>query len=158
MIFMSANDSSGGASQASVDALAVSLAALAGVVDALALAVAALPVAPTLTRTTGTLTPADSIIIPAVGGQVIKVFAFMLWSNDGAARKLAYSDADGFTDLTYYHVEDLILFSNGLGDALSTVLPMSSPAGQPLYTTPSGKTFSAVGDGNLQYMIWFTQE
>lgn len=143
MIFMRDTGSSGGASQASVDAIAAQVAAL--------LAAAA----PALTYATGTLTPADSIIIPAVVGQVITVYGFILWGV--GARKLASTDADGFSNPSYYHADDLIFTDDGLGGVRSSVLPMS-PSEQPLYATPTDKAFAAIGDGNVGFMIWFTQE
>jgi len=109
---------------------------------------------PVLSYATGNLGPADFTVIPAVGGQVITVYGFVFWSVDGAARKLAYTNADGSNE-NYYHASDFNITSNGI-DPRSSVITMT-PTGRPLYATPSGKTFSAIGDGDLQFMIWYTQ-
>jgi hypothetical protein len=109
---------------------------------------------PVLSYATGNLGPADFTVIPAVGGQVITVYGFVFWSVDGAARKLAYTNADGSHE-NYYHASDLNITSNGI-DPRSSVITMT-PTGRPLYVTHSGKTFSAIGDGDLQFMIWYTQ-
>lgn len=109
---------------------------------------------PVLSYATGNLGPADFTVIPAVGGQVITVYGFIFWSVDGAARKLAYTNADGSNE-NYYHASDFNITSNGI-DPRSSVITMT-PTGRPLYATPSGKAFSAIGDGDLQFMIWYTQ-
>lgn len=109
---------------------------------------------PVLSYATGNLGPADFTVIPAVGGQVITVYGFIFWSVDGAARKLAYTNADGSSE-NYYHASDFNITSNGI-DPRSSVITMT-PTGRPLYATPSGKAFSAIGDGDLQFMIWYTQ-
>ncbi len=109
---------------------------------------------PVLSYATGNLGPADFTVIPAVGGQVITVYGFIFWSVDGAARKLAYTNADGSNE-NYYHTSDFNITSNGI-DPRSSVITMT-PTGRPLYATPSGKAFSAIGDGDLQFMIWYTQ-
>lgn len=109
---------------------------------------------PVLSYATGDLGAADFTLIPAVGGQVITVYGFIFWSIAGAARKLAYTDADGSND-NAYHLNDFNITSNGI-DPRSSVITMT-PTGRPLYVTPTGKAFAAIGDGDLQFMIWYTQ-
>ena len=94
---------------------------------------------PVLSYATGKLGPADFTVISAVGGQVITVYGFIFWSVDGAARKLAYTNADGSNE-NYYHASDFNITSNGI-DPRSSVITMT-PTGRPLYATPSGKAMA----------------